>query len=138
MSPSPVTRRDFLRLSCATGVGVCASAFDGLAQLTPDRAGAERTLSGIRWCWCPPGRFIMGSPDAEPGHRPDEVQTPVTLSRGFWLAKFETTQRDWQRIAGAFPGPGPSATFGLGDDVPVYWVTFPEAEAFCRRLTDHT
>ena len=36
------------------------SPFDGA------KAGGEREVAGIRLCWCPPGRFIMGSPRSEP------------------------------------------------------------------------
>jgi formylglycine-generating enzyme required for sulfatase activity len=78
----------------------------------------------------------MGSPSTEPGHRPDEAQVRVTLSRGFWMAKYETTQAQWTRIAGAFPDQPPTAQFGIGDDVPMYWVNYMEAETFCARLTE--
>lgn len=27
-----------------------------------DKAGAERTVQGVAFCWCPPGTFRMGSP----------------------------------------------------------------------------
>ena len=36
--------------------------------------GEERTIAGIKLCWCPPGKFMMGSPPAEPGARPGENQ----------------------------------------------------------------
>ena len=78
----------------------------------------------------------MGSPPEETGHRADEVQVRVTLTRGFWTAKYEATQGQWRRIVGAFPNEAPSATFGEGDDVPVYWINFEEAEGFCSALTE--
>jgi formylglycine-generating enzyme required for sulfatase activity len=77
----------------------------------------------------------MGSPVTESGHRADETQVNVTLTRGFWMAKFETTQGEWKQVAGEFPDRSPSAEFGWGDDVPMYWVNYAEAEAFCARLT---
>jgi formylglycine-generating enzyme len=78
----------------------------------------------------------MGSPADEPGRRPDEAQVSVTLSRGFWMAKFETTQSQWARVVGAFPDRPPTGEFGIGDDLPVYWVSFIEAEWFAARLTE--
>jgi sulfatase modifying factor 1 len=36
--------------------------------------------------------------------RPDEDQVEVTLSKGFWTAKYETTQGQWKRIVGKLPG----------------------------------
>jgi hypothetical protein len=40
----------------------------------------------------------MGSPPDEPERRPGEVQVEVTLTKGFWMAKFETTRssRRWR------------------------------------------
>ena len=51
------------------------------------------------------------------------------------MAKFEATQGQWKRIVGEFPGTKPAAQWGEGDDVPVYWVNFDEAEGFCKALT---
>lgn len=99
------------------------------------RAGDEREVGGVRLCWCPPGRFRMGSPPLEPERRPDEEQVEVTLSRGFWMGKFEVTQGQWKRVVGEFPGEL-TAGGGQGDDFPVYSVNFPEAEGFCRKLTE--
>ena len=68
-------------------------------------AGDARKVDAIDLCWCPPGRFVMGSPRSEPERRPGEDQVEVTLTRGFWMAKYETTQGLWKRVAGALPGP---------------------------------
>lgn len=100
---------------------------------TGSHAGEERTVAGIKLCWCSAGRFTMGSPRDEPERRPGEQLTQVRLSRGFWIGKYEVTQGDWERIAGQLPG---ELTAGAGDDLPVYSMNFPEAENFCRLLTD--
>ena len=47
------------------------------------KAGEERKVAGIQLCWCPAGRFSMGSPPGEPERRPGEDQVAVTLSKGF-------------------------------------------------------
>jgi formylglycine-generating enzyme required for sulfatase activity len=52
------------------------------------------------------------------------------------MAAFETTQGQWQRIAGAFPDKPPTEAFGLGEAFPMYWVNYTEAEGFCRALTE--
>jgi formylglycine-generating enzyme required for sulfatase activity len=41
--------------------------------------------------WCPPGRFIMGSPAGEPGREPNEELHAVQLSQGFWLSAGEVS-----------------------------------------------
>ena len=48
--------------------------------------------------WCPPGSFVMGSPENEPGRDNDEVQHHVTLAKGFWIAQSEVTQDQWRQI----------------------------------------
>jgi formylglycine-generating enzyme required for sulfatase activity len=99
------------------------------------KAGDEREIAGIKVRWCPPGRFIMGSPPGEPERRPGEDQVEVTLTRGFWTAKFEATQGQWKRVMGRLPGPL-TAELPEGDDYPAGNVNFAETEAFCRKLTE--
>jgi len=134
---TPVTRRHFLETAAAAGAGmfVYRPAAAWQPPFNGSAAGEERVIAGLRLCWCPPGRFTMGSPPEEEGRRADEGQVPVTFRRGFWMAKFETTQGDWRRIGGGSLDRPLTEAFGLGDDVPVYWVNFPGAEAFCRKLT---
>jgi sulfatase modifying factor 1 len=106
---------------------------DGAGSFLGSRAGDEREAGGVKLCWCPPGKFRMGSPPDEPERRPGEDQVEVTLSRGFWMGKYEVTQGEWQRVVGAFPGKQPA---GEGDDFPLVEVNFAEAEGFCRKLTE--
>ena len=68
------------------------------------KAGDERSIAGVALCWCPAGRFTMGSPRGEPERRPGENQVAVTLTRGFWMAKYEATQGQWKRVVGKLPG----------------------------------
>lgn len=102
-----------------------------LAAATP--AGQSRSVLGLRLRWCPPGSFQMGSPLLESGRRSDESPVQVTLTQGFWMGAWEVTQSEWLRIAGPFPRP---MDFGQGEDFPVYWVTWHDAERFCIRLTE--
>ena len=99
------------------------------------KAGDEREVGGVKLCWCPPGPFRMGSPPDEPERRPDEAQVEVTLTKGFWMGKYEVTQGQWKRVVGKLPGEL-TAEGGDGDDFPVGNVNYPEAEAFCRELTE--
>ncbi len=81
-------------------------------------------------CWCPPGTFLMGSPAAEAGRWANELQHEVTLTRGFWMAKTETTQAQW----GALMSGNPSRF--KGGSLPVENVTWDEAKAFAAALTE--
>jgi hypothetical protein len=115
--------------ACAAQTLISRSTFDGL------KAGDEIVVSVVRLCWCPPGKFIMGSPRNEPEWRPDEDQVEVTLTKGFWMGKFEATQGQWKQVMGKLPGPL-TTQLPEGDDFPVGNVNFAEAEAFCQRLTE--
>jgi len=76
----------------------------------------------------PPGRFVMGSLDTDPAHRPDEKAVTVTFTRGWWLADSEVTQAQFQAISGKRPG-------GFrGDDLPVENITWNDSVAFAQRL----
>lgn len=98
-------------------------------------AGQQEVIAGIPVCWCPPGGFLMGSPLGESGRRPDETQVEVSLSRGFWISKFEITQSQWLDVMAIPPERPLSSAFGLGNDFPIYWVTYLQAERFCEALT---
>src|SRR4051794_4631624 len=64
---------------------------DSIDSFRGSKAGDEREVGGIRLCWCPPGRFLMASPPDEPERRTDEAQVDVTMTEGFWMAKYEVT-----------------------------------------------
>jgi formylglycine-generating enzyme len=115
-----------LALLVSAGFGTSPDDLNGM------KPGEERTIDNIRLCWCPPGKYVMGSPPDEPDRRPGEDQVEVALTRGFWAGKFEVTQRDWKRVVVEFPG---KFTAGQGDDFPVYDINFAAAEEFCRKLT---
>jgi formylglycine-generating enzyme required for sulfatase activity len=123
------------------GLAAAAAAPPPFLRLGPStsfagqNAGDEREVEGVRLCWCPPGRFVMGSPRRESERRPGEDQVVVTLTNGFWMGKYEATQGEWKRVLGDLPGPL-TAELPAGDDLPVGNVNFAEAEGFCRRLTE--
>ncbi len=130
------SRRRFLRtLARAGGAAGAASLLAQERSFRGSRAGETRVVDDITLCWCPPGRFVMGSPPSEHGRRPDEAQVQVFLTRGFWTAQQEVTQRQWRQVVGNFPDQPPSAAFGEGDNFPAYWISADEAEAFCAALT---
>jgi sulfatase modifying factor 1 len=133
-----MTRRSVLRSLLATAAATVSRsvlAHQPHSSFRGRSGGEEREVDSIRLCWCPPGRFVMGSPRSEPERRPGEDQVEVTLTRGFWIAKYEATQGQWNRVIGKLPGPL-TEELPAGDDFPVGNINFAEAEAFCRRLTE--
>ena len=83
--------------------------------------------------WCKPGSFMMGSPANEKGRYDNETQHQVTLTKGFWLGKYEVTQAQYQAIMGTNPS---AKDRGIGADYPVNMVTYDNVLEFCQRLTD--
>ncbi len=82
-----------------------------------------------------PGRFVMGSPRGEPGHRPNETERPVELTRPYYIGATEVTNREFRQFA---PGHRPAPTSGFelgGDDQPVIQVTWRDAADFCNWLS---
>jgi formylglycine-generating enzyme required for sulfatase activity len=111
--------------------------------LAPEpRPGEERivTLPGgaeMVMAWCPAGEFTMGSPKEEEGRRTEEKQHRVTLTRGFWMAKTEVTQKQWREVMGTSIRQQRNKRNrswpirGEGDEYPVYYVTWEECQEFC-------
>jgi uncharacterized protein (TIGR02996 family) len=93
---------------------------------------------GMRLALIPPGRFLMGSPDAEPSRYADEgPRHEVILTGGFYLGVFPVTQEEYQRVVGDNPSRfrrvrGLRTTKRL----PVEMISWVDAMAFCRRLSD--
>jgi len=77
-----------------------------------------------------PGSLVMGSPASEPGRSADEVPHRVTLTRRFYMGRYEVTQTEWQVIMGANP-----SRFSGCARCPVEQVNFFEADDFLTRLT---
>ena len=68
---------------------------------------------------CEPGSFIMSKRDAH----------PVILTKGFYLGKYEVTQEQYEKVMGNNPGKF------KGENLPVEHVTWDNAVAFCKALT---
>jgi formylglycine-generating enzyme required for sulfatase activity len=108
----------------------------------------------MTFCWIPPGEFVMGSPTTEGGRGEDEAQVKVTLSKGFWLGKYEVTQAQWAAAGGVDPSgrapwsedgevkvswaelseSGVRASNFKGNSQPVERVTWTEARDWCADL----
>lgn len=76
------------------------------------RAGEVRTFplpKGVQMesVWIEPGTFTRGSPSSESRREKDEgPQHEVTISRGFWLGKYEVTQEQWEAVLVTRPWAG--------------------------------
>jgi len=99
----------------------------------------NRTVSlseetSLEMVYIEPGTCTMGTSEEEPD-RSQYEETPhrVTLTRGFWIGKYEVTQAQYEAVMGENPAEG--TFFGVGPDYPVYYVSWEDAMEFCRKLT---
>ncbi len=63
-------------------------------------AGEERTFDGIDFLYIPAGSFMMGS---ETGSSNESPVHEVTITKGYWLGKYEVTQTQWENVIGSNP-----------------------------------
>ena len=88
--------------------------------------------------WCPPGTFTMGSPLSEAGRQSDETEHNVSLTKGFYLGKYEVTQAQYEAVMTGVTGDRnatPSNWHG-NPDRPVEMVSWDDAQVFLTRLNE--
>ena len=76
----------------------------------------------------------MGSPESELGydgkHQSDEIQHQVTISKPYYLGRYEVSQSEFETVMGFNP-----SSFGPSDVLPVESVTWFDAVMFCNNLS---
>ena len=93
-----------------------------LAYFVQGPKGKKYTVKSIdmELIWCPPGRYVRGEGDKS--HQ-------VILTKGFYLGKYEVTQKQYEKIMGKNP-----SNF-KGEKLPVEMVSWNDAVAFCELLS---
>ena len=71
---------------------------------------------GMKFVWIPPGVFAMGG------------RKQVTISRGFWMCRYEVSQPEWQKVMGANPSKYKGAS------LPVDSVSWNDCQSFVQKL----
>lgn len=98
----------------------------------------------MRFCWCPPGSFFMGTPQESPHEIEQKYrmkeETPVTvmIGRGFWLGKCEVSQREWMSLFGTRPWIGHEYSFYVVENPehPAAFISWHDASNFCLTMTE--
>jgi formylglycine-generating enzyme required for sulfatase activity len=89
--------------------------------------------------WCSPGTFTMGSPTTEAGRIADrEDEHNVSLTKGFYLGKYEVTQAQYEAVMTGVTGDRnatPSNWHG-NPNRPVEMVSWDDAQVFLTRLNE--
>ncbi len=74
------------------------------------------------------GSFVMGSPEDEDGRENDELLHRVTLTKDFYMGKYEVTQEQWEAVMGNNP------SYFKGAKRPVEQVSWNDAQEFIKKL----
>jgi formylglycine-generating enzyme required for sulfatase activity len=90
----------------------------------------------LEMIWVEPGTFTMGSPESEVGRGNDETQHEVTLTKGFYLGKYEVTQSQYEAVmTGNTDGLNATPSQYSGNpDRPVEKVSWNDIQVFLTRL----
>ncbi len=87
----------------------------------------------------PAGKFKMGSPESEKGRDPDETQHEVTLTKPFYMGKYEVTQEQWKAVMGTvFLWFGGNPSSNKGAKLPVTNVSWNDCQDFIKKLNTKT
>ncbi|MSS70311.1 MAG: formylglycine-generating enzyme family protein [Candidatus Latescibacteria bacterium] len=81
-----------------------------------------------------PGSFTMGSPGSEASRDPNESpQHQVTISKGFYLGKYEVTQGQWESVMKTRPWSG-QANVVENPDHPAVYLSWGDAGEFIQKI----
>jgi len=112
-------------------VGAAPDDWDEPATTGPGHRARDEMIGpdGGAYVWVPPGKFMMGSDDkpldAGPAHE-------VTITKGFWLSKYEVTGAQYAAFCEATgrevpPGPDTDQWYPAGS------VPWEDAASYCER-----
>lgn len=99
----------------------------------PSTTNKTNTLNnsiGMEFVKIPAGSFMMGSPGSEKNRDDDEFQHKVTISKTFYMGKYEVTQAQWKAVLGK----NPSSFSSCGDNCPVEMVSWDDVQEFIKKL----
>ena len=104
------------------------------SSATPNRDALDSLLSEKNYAQIKAGNFLMGTPDDEAELITDNMegrerpQHRVLISKAFEMAKYETTQAQWEAVMAGNP-----SSF-KGPDLPVTNISWNDVQEFVKRL----
>ena len=99
------------------------------SEIAIDPGRGEPVIQRLRWI--PPGRFLMGSPESEPGRWSDEgPRHQVILTQGYWLFDTPCIQALWETVMGNNPSNFKSP------NRPVEQVSWDEVQDFLGKINE--
>lgn len=90
----------------------------------------EKKVGDIALVYIPAGSFKMGRDVKGKDYSP--VRT-VKITKGFWIGKYEITQKQYSDLKGS--NPCADSRYGEGDSLPLFNVSWYNAVEFCNTLS---
>ncbi len=123
-----ICSRCFLVAGVAFALSAAAQDATHLKVETVDLGGEVK----LEMVLLPAAKFVMG---VKPGTGPqakDNPQHEVTISKPFYIGKYEVTQEQWQAVMGNNPSES------KGPKLPVTHVSWDDCQAFIKKLNEKT
>jgi formylglycine-generating enzyme required for sulfatase activity len=98
---------------------------------TPQKGMSIKNSIGMEFMGIPAGSFMMGSPENEDYRDNNEKQHRVTLSKAYWLGKYEVTQEEYEKVMGINP-----SFFKNCQQCPVESVSWEDVQEFIKVLNE--
>ena len=83
---------------------------------------------GMEFVWVPGGSYNMGCGEWTSNCQDDEAPVHEVAVDGFWMAKYEVTEGQWQQIMGKV------SYAGKGGNYPITWISWYHVQEFIKRL----
>ena len=104
-------------LATTVTAGVASGLFSWLSARTLEKAKTEYQAAKAR--------YDAANPEEKPAH-------PVTLTKPFYMGKYDVTQEQYKQLIGTNPRKN------KGNDNPVEMVSWDDAQAFCKKVTEQS
>ena len=90
-------------------------------------------ITGMVFVWVAGGCYEMGCGDWTDSCDSNELPVHEVCVDGFWMGKYEVTQRQWKQIMGSNP-----SWFKSGDNYPVEYVSWNDCQGFISDLNSQS
>ncbi len=96
----------------------------------PNEFTLGSTDESILMMWIDPDDFMMGAHDDNDSQNDELPRHSVNIPNGFWIGKHEVSQAQWEAVMGSNPAWGR----GVGDDYPVYRISWDDVHVYIDSL----
>ncbi len=91
----------------------------------------EKNSAGVSLVFIEPGTFTFGADEKGRDYSPARR---VAVTKGFWIGRYEITQKQYSDVTGLKPCEG--SKYGEGEALPVYNISWYDAVEFCNKLSE--